>query len=365
MNSDIEAKLIAPIAQEEARSDDSPRGPAPMHSGIGSTSPLAYDELLHFFTESRDLLCIAGFDGRFKSVNPAWQQTLGWTAEELRSRPFLDFVLPEHRPATMLEMGKLAAGHATITFENRYRCKDGSCKWLQWTAQPLPELQEIYAIARDVTRQKELEEQILETLDRERERMGRELHDGLCQDLAAVASLSSTLVGRLAPAAGPESVTASAIVTMLGQAIQHARDLARGFDPLHLETIGLQAALQKFCANTTSLFNVTCRLSCNGCLPSADPSRGAHLYRIAQEAVHNAIAHGQAKRIEIIFACQNGQGRLAIQDDGVGFDQDAERIGGIGLHTMEYRARTIGAVLEITSRSPRGTVVACVFPLVA
>ena len=124
----------------------------------------AYEELLRFFNASVDLLCVAGFDGKFKRLNPAWQPALGWTLAELTARPFLDFVHLDDRPATTAEFKKLVFGEPTITFENRYQCKDGSCKWLQWTARPLPNQQAIYGIARDVTWQKRLEGEILENL---------------------------------------------------------------------------------------------------------------------------------------------------------------------------------------------------------
>ena len=94
---------------------------------------------------------------------------------------------------TLAEMEKLATGALTINFENRYHCKDGSWKWLQWTAAPLPGRQEIYAIARDVTLEKRLAKEVLTTLDGERERLGWELHDGLCQEMAGIAALSRTL----------------------------------------------------------------------------------------------------------------------------------------------------------------------------
>ena len=121
-----------------------------------TTQPTA-DGLLHFFNQSPDLLCIAGFDGIFKRLNPAWSPLLGWSNTELQARPFLEFVHPDDRAATLAVMDQLDAGAATISFENRYRCKDSSWKWLHWTASPLLDQQEIYAIARDVTRQKRLE----------------------------------------------------------------------------------------------------------------------------------------------------------------------------------------------------------------
>jgi PAS domain S-box-containing protein len=321
----------------------------------------AYEELLHFFNESADLLCIAGFDGRFKRLNPAWQAALGWSRDELLARPFLDFVHPDDHPATLAEMTKLAVGADTIIFENRYHCRDGTWKWLQWTARPQPGRQEIYANARDVTRLKRLEKEILETLDGERERVGWELHDGLCQEMAGIAALSATLARKLAPAAAPESAAAREIGKLLGQSIRHARDLARGFIPLHRKAIGLVPALADFCANTEALFKIRCRFHCEPTPPKLDRNQKSHLYRIVQEAVNNAIAHGRARRIEVSLAFDHGQGTLTIQDNGVGLGDQLDEHPGVGLRTMAYRARLIGASFKVKHRSPRGTVVTCDF----
>src|SRR5205807_7270457 len=95
------------------------------------------EDLDRFFTVSLDLLCIAGFDGRFRRLNPAWERTLGYSLEELQSRPFIDFVHPEDRERTLAEMHRLAQGGDTVRFENRYHCKDGSYRWLSWTARPV------------------------------------------------------------------------------------------------------------------------------------------------------------------------------------------------------------------------------------
>src|SRR5207249_326810 len=113
-----------------------------------------------FFTMSLDMLCIAGFDGYFRRLNPAWERTLGYTVDELSSRPFLSFVHPDDREATIAEVNKLSQGVETISFENRYRCKDGTYKWLLWKAAPLVSQQRIYAAARDMTERKRGEEDI-------------------------------------------------------------------------------------------------------------------------------------------------------------------------------------------------------------
>ena len=113
-----------------------------------------------FFTLSLDLLCIAGMDGYFKRVNPAWERTLGYTAEEMTASPFLEFVHPDDRANTIAEVGKLASGGETISFENRYRAKDGSYKLLEWNAKPFPEDQLIFATARDITEHRRAEQML-------------------------------------------------------------------------------------------------------------------------------------------------------------------------------------------------------------
>lgn len=117
----------------------------------------AEEERDRLFNLSLDMLCIAGFDGYFKDLNPAWERTLGLRREELLAKPFLEFVHPEDREATAAAAGKLSAGTEVVSFENRYFCKDGSYKWLAWDAAPFAEQQLIYALARDITQQKRAE----------------------------------------------------------------------------------------------------------------------------------------------------------------------------------------------------------------
>src|SRR5215467_7684841 len=120
----------------------------------------AEEEFRNLFELALDMLCIAGFDGYFKLVNPAWERVLGYTPEELTSRPWLEFVHPDDVEATIAEGSKLLSGAAVVRFRNRYRTRDGSYKWLSWMSAPSTERSMIYAVARDITESKRIEDEL-------------------------------------------------------------------------------------------------------------------------------------------------------------------------------------------------------------
>jgi PAS domain S-box-containing protein len=126
-----------------------------------------------FFAISIDMLCFLGFDGYFRRLNPAWERTLGFTVDELRSRPFIEFVHPDDRERTLRQNAEVRAGGRALGFENRYLCKDGTFRWLFWNAAPDPEERVIYSVARDITARKQAEE--------ERERLVGELQSALAE----------------------------------------------------------------------------------------------------------------------------------------------------------------------------------------
>ena len=144
----------------------------------------AQDELDRFFSLSLEMMCVAGFDGYFKRVNPAWQKVLGYPEQELLSRPYMEFVHPDDRDATTREAGRISEGENVIYFENRYLHKDGTHRWLLWAATPYVEQQVVYAAAHDITERKASEETLAQ--------YARDLettHDELEQQAARLAQL--------------------------------------------------------------------------------------------------------------------------------------------------------------------------------
>lgn len=316
-----------------------------------------------FFDLSLDLLCVAGLDGYFRQLNSAWTLDLGWTIEELKALPYLDFVHPDDRAATQAEVSTLAEGGSTILFENRFRCRDGSYRWLQWNARTMPGRQEIYAVGRDITHLQWLKQETLRIGDRERARLGRDLHDGLCQTLAGIAALSTTLSRTLAAHANPiASAAAAEIAMLLNDTIGQARDLARGLDPVGLRLGELDDALEQLARDTVHRFRVACAFAGDRPIPRLGQAAKMHLFRIAQQAVQNALSHGKAGRIEISLVVRDGRGHLSVADDGVGMPAEEPRAEGIELHTMVDRADAVGGSLAVRRRDGGGTVVTCAFP---
>ncbi len=197
--------------------------------------------------------------------------------------------------------------------------------------------------------------------DEEKARFGRDLHDSLCQNLAGIAALSTTLSRQLAPQNKVASAAAAEINRLLGDTIVEARNLARGLNPLELDGSGLIGALDTLAVSTRALFHISCTFLCNRPSVRLGADVETHLYRIAQEAVRNAVSHGRATEVSVTLHLEKTEGLLTIADDGVGIAADAGH--GSGMHTMKYRAHRIGASLRVRPRRDHGTCVECVFGL--
>jgi two-component system, NarL family, sensor histidine kinase UhpB len=213
-----------------------------------------------------------------------------------------------------------------------------------------------------ITERKRLEHELLEITEKERRRIGLDLHDDLGQKLSGIALMIKGLELRLAKQDSTIAKEAGKIHTLVQQAMSHASDLAHDLATLDRKGSDLPAALKDLAEHARELFAITCRFKVDGEIPPLEPHTVGELYKIAQEAVTNAIKHGKAKKVGISLA--NGSERLVltIQNDGLPFPDLQSHSTGMGLRIMNYRASLIGASLEVKGIN-NGTRVTCSMPL--
>jgi hypothetical protein len=218
-------------------------------------------------------------------------------------------------------------------------------------------------VQQDITDRKRLERQILEISDREQARIGQDIHDGLCQHLVSLAFDANSLQQRLTAQRRPEAETAQRLADLLDQTISESRQLSRGLFPVRLEKEGLAPALDELAKATRDRLKLRCRFEGKGPGALENSTIATHLYRIAQEALTNAVKHSRAQSVRISLRDNAGQLELRVEDDGAGFSPGAQKQSkGLGLHIMEYRARMVGGSLHLKPGRRGGTVVSCCVP---
>jgi PAS domain S-box-containing protein len=219
------------------------------------------------------------------------------------------------------------------------------------------------AVGTNITERYRLERQILEISDREQGRIGQDIHDGLCQHLVSLAFDANSLQEQLCHDHHSEAARAGRIAGFLDEAITESRRLARGLFPVRLESEGLSPALQELANATASRFKVRCDFCCRGNVAVRNSAIATHLYRIAQEAVNNAVRHGKPGVISIQLDERNEELELQVSDDGKGFGpKSVDQAKGMGLHIMDYRARAIGGTLRFSGGAGRGVTISCCIP---
>jgi len=203
------------------------------------------------------------------------------------------------------------------------------------------------------------ERRLLEISEREQQRIGQDLHDGLCQQLTGIAYMASALEGGLAKKSPAEAHNAARIARLSRETAEQARQVARGLNPVKVGKTGLIAALDELAGSIRLMFSISCLFNCQRRAGVADHETAVHLYRIAQEAIHNAITHGKATQILVTLRRTAEGTELSVKDNGRGLSRASRNGNGMGLENMNYRARAIGARLEFKQRNPSGTVMNC------
>ncbi len=219
-------------------------------------------------------------------------------------------------------------------------------------------------LAEEIQERKRLEQEILEISDHEQQRIGRDLHDSVCQQLTGIELMSHALRKALPPTAKNEAELAGQVAFYTREAIAEVRMIARGLCPVIVEPDGLMSTLPQLAETVTRMFKVTCVIECPRTVLVHDNNVATNLYRIAQEALSNAIKHGRARRTEIHLTADPQELVLTIRDDGQGLPAQPIR-SGLGLGIMQYRANMVGGSLVIEPQPTGGTVVICRVPLPA
>ena len=223
------------------------------------------------------------------------------------------------------------------------------------------------ALQTEISERRRLESELARAIEREQLRLGQELHDGLGQQLTGICYMIQALQAKLQKASPAAARELERLGSLMQQSIDQSRDLAKGFYPVELERLGLLIALQEICAKMRQRSNICCVVESDGD-PLCSNLKGPvaiQIFRIAQEAMHNAIKHSQAKRVVARLASTNGHIILTVKDDGIGFNAHARTKKGMGLAIMQYRARMVDGTLDIRTTDEGGVVVTCSAPLEA
>jgi PAS domain S-box-containing protein len=317
---------------------------------------------------AREGIILASTTGVIKYVNPAAEQLFGYKPRELHGAR-LNCLMPREQSVAHdgYMQRYLQTGFARIIGSGRQlvgKRKDGSRFPIHLSIGDIKtgQVRLFAGVIRDMSEQQQLQREILEIPVSEQRRIGQELHDGLGQQLTGLGMLATSLLNK---ASKPEHELASRLARGLQEAISQVRTLSRGLMPVDIDAEGFTAALEILVAEIRTQCNIAIVLTIKERIHVPDNSSALHLYRIAQEALNNAIKHADASRIEISIGLAGERGYLAICDNGRGFDNSVQTSDGLGLRIMQHRCGLIDAELDIRASREQGTEIRCYFTVEA
>jgi two-component system, LuxR family, sensor kinase FixL len=318
---------------------------------------------LMFERHNAVMLLVEPDSGTLVDANPAAAAFYGFSQQRLKNMSVADLdpaseaTLAAHRRAALHESdGPLVARHRTASGD--VRIVEVHSSLLHIKGRKL-----VFSIIHDITDRKALEKQVLDISEQERRRVGQDLHDSLGGKLTGAALIGKALAQKLAANNSAEAALAEEVVQCINESIGETRSIARGLCPVELAVSGLTGSLDEFASETRRRSGVSCRFVAAGKVEVQDQFVATHLFRIAQEAVSNAIRHARPSSVTIRLATSGGRLVLEIRDDGIGLPKNLETSAGLGLRTMKYRASLLGAQLMIRPLGTGGgTIVACQLP---
>ncbi|HQY88814.1 MAG TPA: PAS domain S-box protein, partial [Tepidisphaeraceae bacterium] len=314
-------------------------------------------------TTAADAILVTDGRGIVRTVNAAFSRMFGYNAAEIRGQNAVDLVSPPFR-RVLLGLISTCPPSSSETHQSHQIVA------LRKTNTEFPVEVSIGSfmdgertlvlVLRDMTERRRLERQILEISKLEQQRIGQDLHDGLCQELTALSFGLQSLENKLnQDSLSSHASAVSKLTSLVDQTLAQARDLARGLNPISIDGGGFPSALSELATRLATLFSIECTFAFNSSTSVINSEVATQLYRIAQEASSNSIRHGRAKRIEIRLESVGEDHVLTIEDDGVGIELNNPKKTGVGLEIMRYRASLVGGVFEISPTSPHGTRVTC------
>ena len=300
---------------------------------------------------------------RFVRLNKAGEELLGFSREELIGKNDYDFFPKEEADFfTGKDHEALSKGTLTDIPEEPIHTRYKGTRYLHTKKIPILDSKGnplyLLGISEDITEKKRIEREVLKAIGRVQRRIGQDLHDGLGQDLTAIAIMSKVLEKQLSKNLPGEAKQLKEISKLVKKSINKTRKLARGLHPVELEESGLVSALRELANTTQSLYHISCEFQGDEDITMKDIERANHVYRIAQEAVHNAVKHANPDHVYVRLLKNGPDVELQVKDDGLGLSQNGHTPKkGMGLHIMEYRARVINGTIFINSRKNKGTTV--------
>ena len=315
----------------------------------------------------RSLVIVLDRRGCIVNFNRACEDTTGYSFEEVAGKPFWDFFLTaEDRESVIKNFLSSDARKLVNNFEAVWLTKNGERRLIAWSnllildEKNSPEY--LIGTGLDITDRRQLEHMVLEVTKNEQRRLGQELHDGIAQHLAATAIAAKVLEKKLTRESPSVANELKRVVDMVNQAVVQTRKLAQGLYALDMQSEDLASSLKRLAHDTEKTIHVRCLVMAEAGVRVVDEASATHLYRIAREAVMNAVKHGKCKNIRIYLERKNGrEAVLRIENDGNRFLKRSHRKG-LGLRIMHSRAAMLNASLEIAPGPRAGAVVTCVFP---
>ncbi len=326
-----------------------------------------FSELVEGMT---DAVFLCDPSGCFILANGAMGALLGKPPDSIIGKQVADMGKPEIARMVLDQNAAVQARGESRTYETKVATEEGVRTFLMTKGvhQGCPGgAHGVFGIARDITALKAMEREVIETSDKEKQRFSYELHENLCQVLVGISLLSNALDEELLRLGLKQSEDARQITALAKEAVVHVRSLVKELSTMPAQEDGLIAALEDLASRTATVSNIKCTFQKPRRTKPIDADASMHLFRIAQEATHNAVKHSGATKIAVKLAVNRSAVTLSIQDNGVGFPESNppySKIGsGLGIHIMHYRSRAIGAELEIRKLAGKGTAVVCTVPI--